>query len=719
MARPITTRVSRRAQVGIGQTGGGLGVYAPINVQTPGAAADPLAGLGQALGLFGGIAAERAKVQKEADFAQGQADESVKKTDLERAKRSQAYADGAYEVSMLRIYTDAQEKVTQRAATELDNSKTLDEKTAIIDGWMREELGPFVDDPAARRIIGSRYTQFLEHTAGNMLAEEVQAREQAALDTVTTDTLQRLSVGAKVAYEDIYGPLYRILGDKSKANEQAVALVAQMKVEYAKRGEDWKALDALIPAEIVTEDGQKLPGPRFTPKLRDILDRSDEAAQRAYDDFVKPKVAAEGYTKLSSLDTLIGSEEITDQTFARMGITVGDGPQYHMSFDQARAYKRQSVDALMAKRAMEDEQDTWESLAARTGRWRDIIAHPEGGPKNAAEAERGFTLQTQRTLIGLGIPTNGAEFLANPQAVETVVNLSAQNDMAYTPLKETMSGINAAAPGDVEARVGVYRMLKAKGIASLYVDEEAEAMYETALLAVDAGQKGDALTKHIRESGDRATTQAVSDAMSPKNYRVRSEGFEIQVPGRFFGTNDFNSRDTLNGAYLAMTHERLTRFYLSKSLPADKAQERATERIMETHIPIPIGDSYAVLPKDDVPDPKAVTEAFEWMDSTLPARAKELGLPDGAELTIRPAVGINGRRTEFRLMDRGVEVPGGRTFTIEGLLKAYYLVHPDKAPGVAGRKAANAQSEAAQKGRDELIKKRNSPIPSGSRGIMY
>lgn len=717
MARPITTRIDRRAQVGLGQTGGGLGVFAPINVQTPGAGADPLAGLGAALGMFGGIAAERNKAKQAADFEQGKADEGLKKTDLERAKKSQSYSDGAYEVSMLRIYTDAQEKVAQRTADELDHSKTLDEKTAIIDGWMREELGPFIDDPAARRVIASRYQQFLEHTAGNMLQEEVQARQTAAVDAVTTDFTQRLSVGGKPTFEEMVSPLIAIYGDKAKANETAVAILAQTKVEYAKQGKDWKALDALIPAEITTADGQRLPGPRYTPKLRDILDRSDEAAQRASDDYWKPKVAAEGYAKESALSPLMGVEEITDQTFARMGIIVGDGPNAHISYDRALSYKRQSLDALRSKKEMEDEQADMEAVVGRVGRWRDAIADPMGGPENAAKAEKGFTLQTQRTLIGLGIPTNGADFLANPDAVETVVNLSAMHDMAYTPLKETMSGINAAAPGDVEARVNVYRMLKAKGIASRYVDEEAEAMYETAMLAMDAGQRGDALTKHIRESGDKATAQSISAAMSPKTYKVREQGFEIQVPGRFFGTNGFNSKDTLTGPYLAAQHERLTRLY-AKHLPIDKAQERASARIAETHIAVPIGASYAMLPKDDVPNPQVVTEAFEWMDSTLPAMAKEMKLPDGADLTIRPAVGINGRRTEFRLLDRGIEVPG-RTFTIDGMLKAYYLANPDKAPGATGRKAAEAQSVESQAGRAELVKKRNSPIPSGNRGIMY
>lgn len=701
MARPSTTRFNQRPQVSIGENGPGLGVYAPINVQTPSAASDPLAGLGQVLGVFGGVAAQQAKQAKDANFAQGKADEALKKTDPVRAKKSQDYSDGAYEVAIRRIYVDAQEKVSQRAADELDNSKTLDEKTTIIDGWMHEELGPLIDDPSARRIIADRYQTFIEHTAGNMLQEEVSARQTAALETVTKDTLQRLSVGGKVSYEDIYGPLQRIYGDKSKANEQAVALVAQMKVEYAKQGKDWKALDALIPGEVITQDGQKLPGPRYTPKLRDMLDRSDEAAKNAYDDYIKPKVAAEGYTKLSTLDTLIGTEEITDQTFARLGMTVGDGPQYHMSYDQARAYKARSVDALASKKAMEDEQGNMETVVARVGRWRDAIADPMGGPKNAAEAEKGFTLQTQRTLIGLGIPTNGADFLSNPDAVETVVNLSAQHDMAYTPLKETMSGINAAAPGDVEARVSVYRMLKAKGIASRYVDEDAEAMYESAMVAIDAGQKGDALTKFIRESGDKVTMQSVSDAMSPKNYKVRAGGFEVLVPAKFFGTNEVNSRDTLNGAYLNAQHERLTRFYVGRGLAPDKAQERASSRIAETHVAVPIGDSWAMLPKDDVPNPEKVTEAFEWMDSTLPAMAKDMKLPDGADLTIRPAVGINGRRTEFRILDRGIEVPG-RTFTIDGLMKAYYLSNPDKAPGVAGRKAAEARSvqEQARRGFD-------------------
>lgn len=717
MARPITTRIDRRAQVGIGQTGGGLGVFAPINVQTPGAGADPLAGLGQALGVFGGLAAERAQVQKAADFEQGKADEALKKTDLERAKKSQSYADGAYEVSMLRIYTDAQEKVAQRAASELDNSKTLDEKTAIIDGWMREELGPFIDDPAGRRVIAGRYQQFIEHTAGNMLAEEVQARQTAAVEAVTADFTQRLSVGGKPSFEEMVSPLIAIYGDKSKANEMAVSILAQTKVEYAKQGKDWKAIDALIPAEITTADGQKLPGPRYTPKLRDMLDRSDEAAQRAYDDYVKPKVAAEGYAKESALSPLMGVEEITDQTFARMGITVGDGPQYHISYAQALSYKRQSLDALRSKREMEDEQANMELVVGRVGRWRDAIADPMGGPKNAADAEKGFTLQTQRTLIGMGIPTNGADFLANRDAVETVVNLSAMHDMAYTPLKETMSGINAAAPGDVEARVQVYRMLKAKGIASRYVDEEAEAMYESAMVAIDAGQKGDALTKHIRENGDKATAQAVSASMGPKSYKVREQGFEIKTGNMLFN-RVVNSRNTLTGPYLASQHERLTRFYLSRGLPADKAQERASSRIAETHISVPIGDSYAVLPKDDIPNPQVVTEAFEWMDSTLPAMAKEMNLPDGADLTIRPAVGINGRRTEFRLLDRGIEVPG-RTFTIDGMLKAYYLANPGKAPGVAGRKAAEAQSVESQAGHAELVNKRNSPRPSGSRGVMY
>src|SRR4249919_2116914 len=127
MARPVTQRPTVRVGVAapVGQNPG-VDVAAPLNVRAPDLSGG-IQSLMTALGVAGTMYGERTKAVAKHDFVQGQSDEQIGKADMAKAKKSRAYADGAFQVAILEQYQAAERKVAERTSSigrDLSSSST-------------------------------------------------------------------------------------------------------------------------------------------------------------------------------------------------------------------------------------------------------------------------------------------------------------------------------------------------------------------------------------------------------------------------------------------------------------------------------------------------------------------------------------------------------------------------------------------------------------------
>lgn len=696
MARPTTTRRTVRVQTNERPQSPSLGVYAPLSVKTPGAETDPLHGLSQVLGVVGTVGSAVVKEKGDHEYAQGQADEKIGKADMERAKKSRRYADGAYEIATLEQYQEVEQKVATRAASdELDKSMSVDAQVAVIDGWMKSELGPIVTDDRAKRLVATRYQGFIEKFGGNVAQAQIEAHATAALEVTQSDIVSQVERTGSFNWGEQWDRLHSQIGDGTKATEALVGIVGQEMVEAAKRGEDPKKYRALIPSEIVGADGKTLPGPLYSPKHRDTIARAEAAAEDAFDNYMKPKVAAREFEYTVQLDDMLNKDvPITKDTFANLGIAVGDGAQDDFHQNKAAQYIQESERRRAAKLEKQAEDASYLEARRRHGRWVDTTGVP-GGPDSVEKTQKAFEQDSQQVLTGMGVSPEalgGTGLISDPQVLDWVTRLSAQEGMAYGPLKRTMSEVNPAAPGDLTSRIAAYKVLKAKNLLGMYLDDDAALMYEVAIGAEAAGETKEGITKRVMTMGDKDTREYV--AYSMKSVDVRKTGFDLPTGNGFLGTGDVKSTKLMNGPAIASRYESLVASALTKGLPVDQAKAYAEQRIRDTHVAIAIGDTYAALPKSAVIDPKVTTEALDWYVDQLPAIAEKLKIP-GESLSILPRVGINGRELRFEIVrEGGVEIPG-RDFSLDGLLMAYRRNNPqaDK------RGEAERQSELLRQNR--------------------
>lgn len=702
MARPNTTRRSVRVQVAPPPQSPGLGVYAPLEVQTPGAETDSLQGLVQALGIGSTILKAASDERKDFDRKAGAADETLGRADMERAKKSRAYADGAYEVAILEQYQDAEMKVSERVQADLDRSLPVDQQIGIVDGYMKSELGPLVSDPSAKLLIAGRYQKFIETFGGNVLNAQVEARANAAYDVTQRDVVSQMQREGTINWTEHWQRLTSQNGDGTKSTEVLVGAVAQQILESAQRGEaDYAKWRDLIPTEIATEDGQSIRGPLYSPKHADTITRALLQAEDAYNLVQRPKLAAEEFQNGVVLDRMAATGvPITEDTFKAMGLRVGREPTDHFTPEQARSWIRASEEQALRKK--EDENVLGGALDARriNGRWVDITGLP-GAPESAEKTQKLFDGWVQLVLTGNGAGPEhlgGGGMVANTGLVNTVVTLAAQEGLPYGPLKRTMSEINQAAPGDMAARLEAYKLMKAKGVAPLFIDDDAALIYEVALGAADAGAKPDEVAARVRTMGDKSSAQYVSHGLS--QLQVRKSGFEVETGSGVFGPKTVNSRKTLNAGYLAARYERLVASALSKDLSLDKAQEYAQERITQSHVALAVDENFVVVPRNAVRNPRLATEALDWYTEQLPAIARKLGLPEDG-VSIHPLVDINGRGLQFELVrEGGVRIPDRAPFTLEGLIDTYRRNNPaTDERAKAERAKADAANEQSQQRR--------------------
>lgn len=675
MARPYTSRSPNRPQVSIAPNARPqLDVVAPLNVRTPGPETSPLMGLVQALGIGAEIFGRNKAAKDEYEHSQGVADEQIGEADMERANRSRAYARGAFETLTLEQYQNAEAAVSARAAEELDRSLPIDDQVAIIDGWMKSELGPLVQDDRAKLIFAKRYQKFIDTTAANIQKQQLEANAVAAQDTLMTDMATSIARGAfgPDEWDETFHRLVSQTGDPVGARTAMVATIGQAMVNAAAMGEDPEPFRSLIPTEVTGPDGAKLPSPMKSPAVQGAVNEYMAQARRAYDTFWKQKYAGEQFEALNTLKLMIeDGQEITEATFAAKGYTVGDGAKYTFTPIQASNLMERSRAERARRVTQEATYNSYMAAYQRTGRLASTLYAP-GGPDSPEKLADFADAVYQQTLQGLGVPPEemaGGALVANAGAVQTLAQLTSENGVPYRPLKNELNSVNPASPGDVTARLDAYNQLKRYNLTGMYVDDDTAVIYEVANGAIAAGAEPEVVQQRIRDMADKDTSMYVRNNSSDIEKKMKS-GVRIKT-GNWFRNTEVNSNSTGNPAYVNGTYRSLVLQGLAAQMRPEEADKFAKDRMNATHTAIEVGDTYFVLPNASIPDNQEATEALNWYNSRLPELSKKWGIPEDEGLVIKPTIAF-GRRPYFQVYRADGAVAIAKTeFTLAGVINSW------------------------------------------------
>jgi hypothetical protein len=666
MARPVTVRPTVRVQTAGRPQTPGLGVVQSLDVRTPGPEATGLGGLAQALGVLTQVGTAYKKSRDAEDRAQGMADQTLNKADQERIARSEAYADGVFEVSSLAHYQDAEKSVTEWAATELDHSLPVDQQVAAVDAKMKEQLGDLVQDPKARRVIAERYQKFIDSFSAQVVTGQAEARVKAAIDTAQADISASLKTTGTFNYSEHWARLTKINGDGTASTRELLRIVGEEAVRVAAEGGDYEAVLKQVPTEIVTESGQKLPSPLRSPENNAIILNARARAEKAKKEHDEPLYARREMDARVRFDAMLRDGQV---------ITRGMVDEYQDVLSEAvRAdYIDRSLQERTRRDAAAKEQAAIDAAleAAHNvaGSWLKSVGVP-GGPDNEDQARKladGSYRNILKTVPGYSGPESltGRAIVQNESALNAVALLSAQENVPYTPLKNHMESVSTATPGFVIQNLPAYKVLSAAGLAHLYVsDDKSALLYEVALGASEAGENQAAIEQRIRDLGNKDTREYVSRESA--KLKARDKSFEVPVVGNFF---DASSSDLVNQAYIQARREALVAYALETNMSAEQADEFSKRRLLESHAFLPFGEKVLALPKTAVRDPEEAAKALQWWHEVkLPQYAKEAGV-DPEMVRLVPTIGLNSRKPFFYVADEALALTDD--FDLDQLIKAF------------------------------------------------
>jgi hypothetical protein len=558
-------------------------------------------------------------------------------------------------------------------------------------------MGDVVNDPKARAMIGPRYAEFLNRYASAEVEQTIAENEALASDTVGTDIVESLAGGTFGSYEEQHQRLAQVMGGQ-KATAELVGIILDRAETVAATGGDAEAVYALIPTQVTTAEGKPLPGPRNTPRYNDLIQASQARAAKARNDFLGPERAFREFSTRNGFEMRIAQGDVVIP--AEVEAFVRDGT---LSPEQASSIVMRSQEA--SRKALE-EAGKWSAakavLFAGGGRsWLDVTGI-ENGPATLAEAQK-FTDKSIQEYLTAAARAEGVQpvfdgqsmLQQGPESLAFRVAVDASKDMRlpYTPLKSFLTQVTAAQPTGIVQRLPLYQVLKQNGIQSMYLDDDSQALYESALTMQRAGESPEQIAQSLSRLNDPARIAYVKQERTAVQKKLTSGEFEV-VNSWW----DADAKNVANQPYMRSRIAALAELGLNRGLPATEAVEFAKRKFNDTHFAVKVGGRTLVIPESSLYRSSELAGALEWIDGAAKVFAQRQGVHEPQQARVQIDIN-NGGEPEVYFVSPTGERLNADPFGFGALLQQYRKGRPEEA-----RKKAEAVFEQQQRIRRELDK---------------
>lgn len=643
MPRPVVEQKVVTAPVQVAQEQAPqLGVYAPMDVRAP--TGGGFAGLAQALGVLGpavgGALKQRAQRTQEVDTGAGTTDAELEQVDPQRLARSRAYATAVHKVTVQKQYLQAEAATQEWAATNVDKTLPFGEQTKQIDAQMQKQLGGLAKDPAAAAVIAPLYTKFINKQANDIVAAQVRAKQNEALDTAKGTIAQSLANDGDGDYVGQVATLTPILGDRT----EAVKAVTQMYIDYAQdvagQGGNWQRVFASLPTDITLKDGTKIPGPGRSPALHDAIVRGKDAAQKAFNDWYEPQRDQQMLGVMTHLDNVARHGGLITEESLKSYITPGpDGQKPILTPAQAAGYldrsrnKREELAQARAQRQTFQMTPNWQSLIGQLKLGpdgqplKDKHGNPTGAVWTQGDVQAAFDQQ-------LGSATGGD--FTSPQSVQAAIAATQQyHGLVSTNLKSMLtSAAHTTDPKDALKLLPVYQELKAAKQDGLYLTPQERMYFET--LPTQGSNEPDA--KHRAEVMNAAATydpERYARLTSTDNMKAARDATATSLGGHWYsflpGVEGATKLDDFanSGQVKIDREQRLKQALILTNGNAAQAGKIVSDQLQRDYVPVTVQGQKLLLPVKDGSDAATVQANVSAIsDELIPQLAKRAGLTE-------------------------------------------------------------------------------------------
>lgn len=672
MPRPVVEQKTVVAPVQVGQEQAPqLGVYASMDgLRAP--SSSGFSGLAKALGVLnnvGGTAmAQRAERTQQVDTQAGTADAELGQVDQKKLADSEAYASAVHKVSVQRQYLQAEAATQEWAATNVDKTKPFTEQTALIDAHMKQQLGGLAKDPVAAAVIAPLYTKFINKQANDIVGEQVQAKQNEAIDTIKGTIAQSLANGGDGDYVGQVATLTPILGDRTKA----VKAVTQMYIDHAQdvaaQGGDWKHVFDSLPTDITLKDGTKIPGPGRSPALHDAIVRGKAAAQDAFNDWYEPQRSKQILDVMTHLDNVADHGGVITEKSLEAYIAPGpDGQKPLLTPAQAAGY----IDRARAKREQLAKEASARQQLQLDPNWERLVGtvDPSDPKGKRTFTKEGFQKAFDQTI---GMATGGNDY-TQPQNVATAIAATKTYHLTSSSLKaQITTAASRMTPVAAVKMLPAYAALKAAGQASAYLSPEQQAFYENLYIRQANGGKG-ASTEQLEKDASKYDPEQIARVVNANMPVARKAFAKAQMSSGHWYVGDTKFSDFANSAMVEQEGDHLLRITLADTGGnVDAAVKAVTETINDRYYPIAIGGHKVLLPNDGYRTQEQAQQNFdilsgEWMQGKLKDAGYTKAESENATFNV---IQMPGQDPELEIVDAdtGLPYPKVPTFPLNSAL---------------------------------------------------
>jgi hypothetical protein len=688
MARPNVTRTKQRVQVESPTNAPNLNVVAPMNVDV--ARADAGQGWGQllhALNVTAPMVADRQQAQDKHSTEQGIADEQLGKADKERIQREQKYADGVEQAHVIKQTSDAIAKVDALASEALPTDATIEEKMHWVDAHLGAELGPLANDPKARLIIHQQVQDYMEKFAGR----EVQvnrAQNQATVQDAWEVSVRQAIEGDNVDIPALVNHGAAVFpGGRSEAWQTMVEIVSQ----HAEEAGDESILGDLLPARVQTEDGQSIDSPILSKTNKARIELARARIQQKVEQQQKPLVEWQQAQYLRPFEDMAEQGMPLSLPMFEKGIKAGI-----TTAEKANGLINKAMSVREEKAKKDADRFGKVEVFTRVGAksWLDTVGIT-GGAKNPAEAQDLTNQDYESFLRGyavankIEVPLTGDQLKKHPEVLNQVFTRSQTDRLGYEPLRSWMMGINPSMGKGILDRLDVYRLAKGRGVESMYVDEDTQALFETALAAQAAGEKDEAIQTSLLRTADPATRQWAQEN--------REKAHKAVLQGDFNAVNawfDADTKDLANLPVVQIKLKQLADVYLSRGIAPQQAADLARARFNDTHFAVKVNGKTSMVPESHDYDSAAAATALEQFSGAASQYAAQAGDKHPELASVKVVWGINGRGTEVHIVGSDGTELNTKPFSIPAIIRQLQTTRGD-----VFKKAVDANREGQKRRR--------------------